>query len=241
MVQHRVVGMDPYIEAQRWRGFHANMIVAIQEALMPQLLPKYAIDIEERVYIEEEVNGMHHHQLLYPDVAIETVQADAPSPAGGTTVTTKPALLTVPILAEHRERFLQIYTLSERQLVTVIELLSPTNKRPNSLGRAEYLDRRQQLYRAGVNLVEIDLLLQGERLPTQEPLPEGDYYVFVARSYRLPKVEVYYWKLGQPLPQIPVPLLQNDPDVWLNLQEVYEQVYARARYDVQLDFSQPLR
>lgn len=241
MVPHRVVGMDPYIEAQRWRGFHANMIVALQEALMPQLLPKYAIDIEERVYIEEETDANLYRQPLYPDVAIEAIQEDAPHQSSSATVVTEPVLLTVPILAEQRERFLQIYTLSERQLVTVIELLSPSNKRPNSLGRAEYLDRRQRLYRAGVNLVEIDLLLQGERLPTQEPLPEADYYVFVARSYRLPKVEVYHWKLGQPLPQIPIPLLQGDPDAWLNLQEVYEQVYARARYDVQLDFSQPLK
>lgn len=195
MAQHRILGMDPYIEAQRWRGFHANMIVAIQEALIPMLLPKYAADIEE-----------HAH----------------------------------PVLAEQRERFIQIYTLSNRQLVTVIDLLSPSNKRPNSLGRSEYLEKRQRLLQAGVNLVGIDLLLQGERLPTNEPLPEGDYYAFVACSSRLPVVEVYYWRLGQPLPTIPVPLLPEDRDVWLNLQAVYEQVYTRARYDVLLDFSQPL-
>lgn len=232
--------MDPYIEAQRWRGFHAHMIVAIQEALMPMLLPKYAADIEERVYIEEEPNGVPSKQVVYPDVAVETVQSDAPSPDGNRATAVQPALRTIPVLAEQRERFVQIYTLSNRQLVTVIELLSPTNKRPNSIGRSEYLEKRQRLLQAGVNLVEIDLLLQGERLPTNEPLPEGDYYAFVARSERLPVVEVYYWRLGQPLPTIPVPLLHGDPDIFLNLQAVYEQVYARARYDVQLDFSQPL-
>ncbi len=59
-------------------------------------------------------------------------------------------------------------------------------------------------------------------------------------EYRLPVAEVYAWKVGQPLPTIPIPLLREDPDVLLNLQEVYEQVYARARYDLQLDFNPPL-
>lgn len=240
MVQHRIVGMEPYIEAQRWRGFHAHMMVAIQEALMPLLLPKYAADIEERVYIEEEVDGAPLRSVLYPDVAVETTAAETPASSGGAATAVQPARLTVPILAEQRERFVQIYTLSNRQLVTVIELLSPTNKRPNSLGRSEYLEKRQRLFKAGVNLVEIDLLLQGERLPTNEPLPAGDYYAFVARSSQLPVVEVYHWNLGQLMPKIPIPLLTGDPDVLLDLQAVYEQVYARARYDVQLDFSQPL-
>lgn len=240
MVQHRIVGMDPYIEAQRWRGFHANMIVAIQEALMPLLLPKYAADIEERVYIEEEVDGAPVRNVLYPDVAVGTTGAETPLLSGGAATAVQPARLTVPILSEQRERFVQIYTLSGRQLVTVIELLSPSNKRPHSLGRSEYLEKRQRLFKAGVNMVEIDLLLQGERLPTNEPLPPADYYAFVARSKQLPVVEVYHWNLGQPLPAIPVPLLEGDPDVVLNLQAVYEQVYARARYDVLLDFSQPL-
>lgn len=237
MVRHRIVGMDPYIEAQRWRGFHAHMIVAIQEALMPLLLPKYAADIEERVYIEEEVDGAPVRNVLYPDVAVETTGAETPLLSGGAATAVQPTRLTVPILAEQRERFVQIYTLSGRQLVTVIQLLSPSNKRSHSLGRSEYLEKRQRLFKAGVNMVEIDLLLQGERLPTNEPLPPADYYAFVARSKQLPVVEVYHWNLGQPLPAIPVPLLEGDPDVVLNLQAVYEQVYTRARYDVQLDFS----
>ncbi|MCX7925654.1 MAG: DUF4058 family protein, partial [Fimbriimonadales bacterium] len=155
-------------------------------------------------------------------------------------VAAKPILRTVPLLVEHRERFIEIYTRADRQLVTVIELLSPSNKRPNSAGRREYLEKRRQLFQARVNLVEIDLVLQGERMPTNEPLPEADYYALVARRYRLPVVEIYPWKLGEPMPTIPVPLLREDPDALLNLQEVYEQVYARARYDLQLDFSKPL-
>lgn len=237
MVQHRIVGMNPYIEAQAWRDFHANFIVEIQGTLMPYLIPKYAARIEERVYIDEDVVET---QVRYPDIAVETVQPEASYTGGGAATLAQPALLSVPITVEHRERFLEIRTLPDRTLVTVIELLSPTNKRSNSVGRRAYLRKRRQLFEARVNLVEIDLVLRGEHMPTNEPLPEGDYFVLVARGYRLPIVEVYAWKLGQPMPVIPVPLLRGDPDVLLNLQAVYESVYSRARYDAQLDFSRPL-
>jgi len=237
MAHHRIVGMDPYIEAQAWRDFHTNFIVDIRGAIMPLLIPKYIARIEERAYNDEEFEGARGY---YPDVAVETVEADAPYESGGVATTAKIVLRSVPTLVGHRERFIEIYTRVDRQLVTVIELLSPTNKRPNSVGRREYLDKRRQLLHARVNLVEIDLSLQGERMPTNEPLPEGDYYALIARGYRLPVVEVYAWKVGQPLPTIPIPLLREDPDVLLNLQEVYEQVYARVRYDLQLDFNQPL-
>jgi hypothetical protein len=237
MVAHRVVGMDPYIEAQAWRDFHTNFIVGIQDALMPQLAPKYIVRIEERVYVDEEMDIPH---VRFADVAVETSQPDIPHEAGSIATTPKPALRTIPMLVEQRERFIEIYTREGRQLVTVIELLSPANKRPNSVGRREYLEKRRQLIQAGINLVEIDLLLQGEHMPTNEPLPEGDYFVLVARAYQLPVVAVYYWRLGQPMPTVPIPLLREDPEACLNMQAVYEQVYARARYDLQLDLSQPL-
>lgn len=237
MAQHRIVGMDPYIEVQAWRDFHAEMITGIRASLMPLVTPKYFARIEEQIYIDEE---MEERKVRYPDVAIETARSDASRISGAVVLAPEPTLLTIPVPTEQRERYIEIYTRSDRQLVTVIEMLSPTNKRPNSAGRREYLDKRRQLLHARVNLVEIDLSLQGERTPTNEPLPEGDYYALIARGYRLPVVEVYAWKLGQPLPTIPIPLLREDPDVLLNLQEVYEQVYNRARYDLQLDFSQPL-
>lgn len=229
--------MDPYIEAQAWRDFHAEMITGIRAALTPLLTPKYAARIEERIYIDEEVAAP---QTRYPDIAIETAQPDAPHAGVGVAAAIQPALLSVPMTAEYRERFLEIRLLPNRQLVTVIELLSPTNKRANSVGRRAYLRKRRQVLNARVNLVEIDLVLQGERMPTNEPLPEGDYFALVARGQQLPIVEVYAWKLGQPLPTIPIPLLPDDPDAPLDLQAVYESVYQRARYDVQLDFSQPL-
>ncbi len=233
-MNRRYVGVDPYIEKQCWHGFHTGLIVTIHEQLMPRLLPKYIALIEENVYLE--TNPADDRHRLRPDVSIARERAESFSAEGGVQTLIKPELRTLPMTEEVKERYLAIYTRENRELVTVIELLSPTNKRPNSDGRREYLAKRQQIIQTKVNLVEIDLLLEGERMPTVEPLPKGDFYVFVARGNRRPIVEVYAWTLEKPLPTVPIPLLPEDPDVLLNLQEAYEQTFQRGRYDVILKY-----
>jgi hypothetical protein len=88
--------------------------------------------------------------------------------------------------------------------------------------------------------VELDLLRSGIRLPTVTPLPAGDYYAMISRANRRPTAEVYAWTLRQPLPAIPVPLQQGDPDVMLELQSVFATVYDRARYDLSLNYQATL-
>jgi hypothetical protein len=90
------------------------------------------------------------------------------------------------------------------------------------------------------HLVELDLLRGGERLPTVGSLPAGDYYAIVSRSYRRPRAEVYPWTFRHRLPSIPVPLDKGELDVLINLQDVFDTVYDRARYDLSIDYSQPL-
>src|SRR5205823_2575020 len=64
---------------------------------------------------------------------------------------------------------IEIRDAANRQLVTAIEVLSPTNKRGD--GRSEYLAKRQRLLLSTAHLMEIDLLHQGQRVPMQQPLP----------------------------------------------------------------------
>lgn len=126
-----------------------------------------------------------------------------------------------------------------REVVTVIEFLSPTNKSPD--GRNEYLRKREEVLQSPAHLVELDLLRGGERLPTVELLPPGDYYAFVSRVPHRPKAAVYAWPLSHPLPAIPVPLAGENPDVWLNLQLAFTTVYERAAYAYSLDYRQPVQ
>ncbi|MBX6316783.1 MAG: DUF4058 family protein, partial [Isosphaeraceae bacterium] len=123
-------------------------------------------------------------------------------------------------------------------LVTVIEVLSPTNK--TGSGREEYLEKRRELIDRPVNLVELDLLLGGRRLPMAEPLPPGDYYALVSRAERRPQAEVYAWTIRQPLPTIPIPLRPPDPDVPLDLAAIFATAYERGRYARSLDYGAPL-
>lgn len=91
-----------------------------------------------------------------------------------------------------------------------------------------------------VNLVEIDLLLGGRRLPMDGPLPPGDAYVLVSRSARYPDCEVYAWSIREPLPTIPIPLDGDDPDVALDLAIIPPILYQRARYARLLRYDLPL-
>jgi hypothetical protein len=91
-----------------------------------------------------------------------------------------------------------------------------------------------------VNLVEIDLLLGGERLPARDPLPAGDFYAFVSRRERRPESEVYAWSIRRAIPRIPIPLKSPDPDVLLDLAAAFATTYEQGRYDRTLRYELPM-
>lgn len=64
---------------------------------------------------------------------------------------------------------IHILDLNNRELVTAIEVLSPTNKRGQ--GYQEYLEKRDEIFQRQTHLIEVDLLREGRRIPTQKPLP----------------------------------------------------------------------
>src|SRR5947209_59877 len=186
-------GMDPFIEDQKWEDFHTTLIVEIRSALAPRVAPHYVVEVEERVYLEHTPE--RRGRLIVPDVAVlETSEPPRPT-AGGTAtavaVQIAPAIRTLPMPERVREPFLTLRDRATREVVTVIEVLSPTNKRPHSDGQREYLRKRESVLLSAAHLVELDLLRGGERLPTLEPLPLGDYYVVVSRERKRPQAEVY--------------------------------------------------
>jgi hypothetical protein len=128
------------------------------------------------------------------------------------------------IAEEYREGFIEIYTdAPERHLVTCIEVLSPSNKRKGSLGWEQYLRKRQGLLLGAANLVEIDLLRGGQRMPMLDPWPNSPYTLLVARRHRSPYCRVFPAHFRRPLPPIPGPP-QPDADVTLTLRPLIEAV-----------------
>ncbi len=230
-------GIDPFIECQKWRGFHSTFIPEVAAALTRQVRPRYVIDIEENVYVSRDDGDLI--RIVAPDLAIVQRDGWRDSADGMVAVAAEPTILTFPEVDPIEEPFLVIRSRDGDEAVTVIELLSPTNKSSRD-GRTEYLSKRNQVLHSNSNLVELDLLRGGQRLPTVESLPKGDFYAFVTRVDRRPKVEVYSWPLERRLPTIPIPLAEGDPDVLLDLQAVFDSTYDRAGYDYSLKYSKPI-
>jgi hypothetical protein len=231
----RFPGMDPFIESQRWRDFHLKMIAAISDELVSMIAPAYEVEVEERVYLERAVSETTH--TLMPDVSVWN--STTPLPSGEATATLEPVVMTLPETLKVPEGYLQIRRKGSRKLVTVLEVLSPTNKSSKG-GQQEYLSKREALLEADINLVEIGLLRAGIRRPTKEPLHPSDYFVFICRHANRPKVEVYHWPLRDVLPRIPIPLSAEDGDTFLNLQSVFSSVYDRSGYQFYLKYDEDI-
>jgi hypothetical protein len=71
-------------------------------------------------------------------------------------------------------------------------------------------------------------------------LPPGDYFAFVGRVQRKPRCEVIGWPLRSKLPPIPIPLLPEDGEVLLDLQQVFTAAYEPAFFDKRLPYDRPL-
>lgn len=234
-------GMDPYLEApDHWPGVHTRLVATIGDVLVPQVRPRYFVDLERRVYILDEDDPAQRR--IVPDLSL--IRRRGPGPAApqadAATAPQAPAvLLMVQEPVEVRESRLVIRTAGALELVTVIELLSHANKTRGSHGRDEYLAKRREVLLSPVHLIEIDLLRAGVPFPSIDPLPAGDYRVHVSRAARRPRGEVFTWTVRDAAPVIPVPLRPGDPDATLDLGQVLRLTYDRAGYDVLLDYARP--
>jgi hypothetical protein len=142
-------------------------------------------------------------------------------------------------LEEIQESFLEIRCLPNHEIVTVIELLCPANKKHR--GAHEYLLHRKKLLMGRIQLVELNLLIGGRRLPAAKRSPPGDYYAIITRSERRPQADVYAWNVRQPLPEIPIPLFAPDRDIRVDLQAVFAMAYERGRFAKRLYYDRPLK
>jgi hypothetical protein len=124
---------------------------------------------------------------------------------------------------------------AQRRLVTLIEILSPVNKRGE--GARVYAERRTELMHTRTHLLEIDLLRQGERIELLGELPPASYYVYLSRVQRRPFTQVWPIALREPLPTVPVPLLPPDPDVPMDLQAAVRACFDLVGYERLLDYS----
>lgn len=228
-------GVDPFVEFQcLWPDFHATFINYWREAIADRLPGAYEARVGERVQLLARVDGEDRVRRIGPDVSVSRGQGPLGGRAGGT-ATLEPVPVRLARSDETRETFIQILHRPDRKLVAILELLSPANK--EEPGRSQYLAKRESILVQDVHLFELDLLLGGKRLPFDDPLPAGECYAMVARAERRPVCDVYAWAMRDPLPALPIPLAVPDPDVTVDLAEVYRTTFERGRYATSIDYA----
>jgi hypothetical protein len=222
--------MNPYLEQDDvWHDFHERFLPHLAEVIGSQLAAHYIVKIDEHVYIHEPP-AERRTLLGRGDVFVATRPAPSQEGAQATTALAgAPAQVVLPTVDVEGVSYLEIRDRRDRRLVTVVELLSPANKYSGP-DREQYLGKRGGLLASSAHLVEIDLLRGGPRMPFAGPLPGCDYYALVSRMEKRPTADFWPVRLRNPLPVIPIPLREPDPDATLDLQAALHHVYDAARY-----------
>ncbi|MCC3457036.1 DUF4058 family protein [Microcoleus sp. PH2017_08_TRC_O_A] len=230
-------GMNPYLESPGfWSSVHNRLIVAIADWLTPQLLPKYLVDIEQRIY---QISGEDALLIGIPDVTIQQTPTRRTESDSNVAVAAPPAKslkVTIPLPLELKETYLQVVEIETKQVVTVIEVLSPANKRPGK-GREMYEKKREKVFGSCSHLVEIDLLRSYQPLPVFGNEIEASYRILVSRANQKPLGDLYLFNLPDTIPCFPLPLRAGDVEPIVDLQALLNIVYDRAAYDFRIDYT----
>lgn len=252
-------GMDPYLEAPDiWPDFHDALAATLRSMLNILLPTPYYARLQKRPELGVIMGSGTSHRIV-PDVSVlhyppqkqsgnllrESGVVMLDQPRTEATAGVELRIQTDPI----QHHFVEILD-AERghKLVTLIEIVSPSNKHPGPDRRA-YETKQYEVLSSEANLIELDLLRSGQRLL---PYPElaaavdslaPDYLVLLNRS----RLRQDYWmdytlypiRLPEPLPCIPVPLAGADPDVLLDLQIAVNRVYREGPYRRAVDYTRP--
>lgn len=232
-------GMDPYLEGNEWTSFHAMFSSEIARLLSPKLRPRY-VALPMRRSIADTPDDLvitAKSDNIYPDVGV-VERSPVPMPTNGEVAVLEPTMQVATTMPEMVPQvYIEIQDVEERQLVTLIELISPANKRGR--GYREYVEKRTRILLSTSHLLEIDLLRNGTRVPMREELPQSPYFIFLSRWQSRPITDIWEIGLNQSLPTIPIPLLPEDDDVALDLQQAFDNVYDSVAYDLLLDYTRP--
>lgn len=228
-------GMDPFLEEPAiWSSVHVRLINAISDYLSPRVLPHFFVDIQQHVYLvtPDDRPG----EPIIPDVYV--VRTPVAGQQSAPLAIMPPTLVEPLYELEVREAYLEIRDKRSREVVTIIELLSPFNKSAGAQGRQAFEEKRKKVIRTDVNWLEIDLLRAGARPP--EVAGKSDYYILLKRGLQATPYEVWYCDLRDRLPTIAVPLRPSFADIPLDLQAVFDEMYARAYYAASIDYQAPV-
>lgn len=160
-------GMDPYLEHPAVRAdFHASFLAYFREVITAKLPDHYFARLEEQIRLVDAppVESSDYR----PDVSITRnpvtgLKIESPNDIA-LLEPTEVLPLGEPILEEVRDLRIDLLRWPDEELITTIELLSPWNKSGDGYG--DFQRKRRAMLSRGVNWVEIDFLIAGERSPS---------------------------------------------------------------------------
>ncbi|MEL7331222.1 MAG: DUF4058 family protein [Cyanobacteria bacterium J06560_2] len=234
-------GMDPYLEQPAfWSSFHSRLIVAIADAIAPTLRPHYYVEVETRSYMDTPEGEL---LIGIPDAVVlknaDSLTPKATLPAQSAVALKRPPLaVTLPMPVETKERYLEIREVSDDKVITVIEILSPANKRRGP-GRDTYEAKRLAVLGSASHLVEIDLLRGNPPLPINSTNGLLDYYLLVSIASQRPQAQLYPFTIKESFPNFLMPLKTADEAIPVDMQSIFEGVCERASYDLRIDYTKP--
>jgi hypothetical protein len=221
-------GMDPYLEEPHgWLGFHNSFVVTLGYALNDVLPQQYRAEVDQRVMLVEDRTPARSSR---PDVSIVGPAGPPISSAGQGDVALleRPETVTLPLVEWINEWFLEVRD-DQGVVVTVVEVLSPTNK-SDSDGRRQYEDKRKRILASETNLVEIDLLRQGRRFVDRENGKPFDYCVLVVRGDLRLQADLLPFSIRQRIPRFVLPLKPREQGPIVDLNAVFSETFDRGRY-----------
>jgi hypothetical protein len=191
-------------------------------------------------YLEEEKLWISfHHQLvgcLY-QILLPGLVDRYRARIAHRTYTTEFPLFTSIIREEHLEEFIEVRQRIDNKLITLVEVVSPTNKLKKE-GRLGYHETRKAARSQGASIVEIDLILQGAPMLdySRDGLPPWDYAITVTRCTQPERYEIYTTTLQKRLPRFKIPLAPDDRDTVLDLQSTFSRCYDIGNFAAHLDY-----
>lgn len=233
-------GMDPWLERPGlWPDVHLNLIVSLQHALVRLVSPRYYIAVRQRkvfVITPPEPN------LVLSDLSVakRNVLNDV-NVKSEQTIFAEPIIVEVPVWEKIPEDYLEVVDTSSHQVVTVIEILSPSIKTPGA-DRKRYESKRERIFRTSKNLVEIDLLRDGEPMPFTFLQTNGHmnhYRILIKRSEHWRRAYLYSFNVCDSIPVFPLPLQPSDTEPPIRLGEALQKVYDENGYDLRVDYNRP--
>jgi hypothetical protein len=236
--------MNPWLERPGlWPDVHDNLVLGLQRTLAPRIRPRYYVAVKQRAVIAV---APPEPEPVYPDVSV--IERSTPFHGAGLaaaseeeSILVKPIIVEVPVRETITEDYLEVVEAATHRVITVIEILSPSNKQPGRDRRA-YECKRERIFRSPTHLVEIDLPRAGEPMPVTLLQTNGyssQYRILVKRGEYMRRAYLYPFSVRDPIPVFQLPLQPGDSEPSIHLGILLKEIYDDLGYDLRVDYTKP--